>query len=72
MDTDTPDTRAPLVRFATALGLIAVLLAVVWGVAHVSLTPVNPKQEAPKRHVTWQCSLCHAVSEDAKLIRIEE
>jgi hypothetical protein len=54
----------------TALGWIvgALLVAVViWGALHVFISPVNPAQEPPEKHVQDSCWACHFVSESAKI-----
>ena len=62
------DARSPLARVGVAVGLTAGAVAVVLAFAHVALTPINPKQKVPDRHVTWNCAVCHTVSDTAKLV----
>jgi CBS domain containing-hemolysin-like protein len=46
----------------------ALLVAmVIWGALHVFISPVNPKQAAPDRHVQTSCWACHFVSNSAKV-----
>ena len=41
---------------------VVVALALCWGLLHVFISPVNPAQEVPKKHVDAGCWACHVVS----------
>ena len=49
---------------------VAVIVGVVlaWALMHVVISPVNPLQEAPEKHVAGPCWACHLVLESAQLV----
>lgn len=51
------------------LWTIAILVGalVLWGIAHVLISPVHPDQEPPSGHFQAPCWACHLVSESAEL-----
>jgi hypothetical protein len=66
---EEPETRSSLLaRAGVAVGLTAVLIAAVYALVHFSTRPIHPQQKAPSGHPTYQCSLCHTVSEKAQLV----
>jgi len=50
---------------------VVVGIVVVWALLHVFLSPVNPAQEAPEKHLPGQCWMCHIVSDSAELVDVE-
>lgn len=47
-------------------GVVAVLL-LSWGALHFVISPVNPEQEPPEKHVSAPCWTCHIVSASADI-----
>jgi hypothetical protein len=48
---------------AAAVGGVLALLLLM----HAFISPVNPRQEAPKTHVQSACWSCHTVSDSVKV-----
>ena len=46
---------------------IAVGATVIWGLAHVFISPVNPAQQPPSGHFQGPCWACHFVSGSAEI-----
>jgi hypothetical protein len=57
-----------LVGWAAA---VVVGVAVAWALLHVFISPVNPKQEAPEKHIAGPCWACHFVSGSADVVEVE-
>ena len=54
-------------------GGLAAALVVAWGVMHVVISPVNPKQEPPEEHYfEAPCWTCHLVLGSAELKELDE
>ena len=49
------------------LALVIALIAVTWAVAHVFISPVNPREERPPGHVAAPCWVCHVVTDAAPI-----
>jgi cytochrome c553 len=54
-------------KVATWIAIVAIVLAVLWVLMHLFLSPVNPKQKAPSKHIDAPCWTCHLVLEQAKI-----
>lgn len=54
------------------LGGVLVTLVLAWAVMHVVISPVNPRQEAPRKHyLEAPCWTCHFVLESAVLKELD-
>lgn len=62
-------TASPLATLGTAVGLIAVMVVAVYGLAHASIRPINPEQRTPDGHFPSDCPACHNMSRDARLVQ---
>jgi len=58
------------VRVLGWVAAIVVGVFVAWGLFHVFISPVNPRQEAPDKHIPGPCWACHIVSESADIVKL--
>ncbi len=52
-------------RWSVAV-VVGVLVA--WALMHALISPVNPRQEPPEKHVAGPCWACHLVLESAEIV----
>lgn len=52
---------------AVAGGIVALLLLM-----HMFISPINPRQKAPKVHISSACWACHTVSDSIEVRDLEE
>ena len=58
-------------RFVGWAAAVVVGVVLAWALLHVFISPVNPKQEQPDKHLPGQCWVCHFVSESAEMVEVE-
>lgn len=55
----------------TVLGWVAAMIGgsiALVVLTHLFISPINPQQEAPERHVTVSCWWCHTVSDSIAVV----
>lgn len=52
----------------TAVVLVVVVVALIWGGLHLFIRGINPEQQTPEGHFESACWACHFVSENAKIV----